>query len=391
MKKFIVSILCISVFFIGLGALAEKAGASFKSDEKALALIKQARLALGGDSAIAEIRSLVIKGGTTVTFRAPDGASRTDQGETEIALQLPDKLMKKVRIGSPDAAASDATFERRLDVVTINKDGEPNIVLEELDGKEGEPARKKIVVRKADGTEDVKIFEGKEGEFTTEDGKKIVVRKVEGDGAETGEHRVTIRKGEGDTAQFKVGGVEKDILIRKAPAEHDGPRDNELLRMTLALLLTAPEGMDVSYTFAGESDVDGTPVNIVDAAFGGSTVKLYLSKLSSLPVMISYTGTRMPRVFQIETDAPKSGDSKKDVFVFTRKAYGLADEPADFQIRFSDYRSVNGVQLPYKWTISVAGQTEEVFDVTSYEVNPANISEKFKEQKVFVRTKKDGR
>ena len=391
MNKFIVSILCISVFFIGLGALAEKAGASFKSDEKALALIKQARLALGGDSAIAEIRSLVIKGGTTVTFRAPDGVSRTDQGETEIALQLPDKLMKKVRIGSPDAAASDATFERRLDVVTINKDGEPNIVLEELDGKEGEPARKKIVVRKADGTEDVKIFEGKEGEFTTEDGKKIVVRKVEGDGAETGEHRVTIRKGEGDTAQFKVGGVEKDILIRKAPAEHDGPRDNELLRMTLALLLTAPEGMDVSYTFAGESDVDGTPVNIVDAAFGGSTVKLYLSKLSSLPVMIGYTGTRMPRVFQIEADAPKSGDSKKDVFVFTRKAYGLADEPAEFQIRFSDYRSVNGVQLPYKWTTSVAGQTEEVFDVTSYEVNPANISEKFKEQKVFVRTKKDGR
>jgi len=31
---------------------------------------------------------------------------------------------------------------------------------------------------------------------------------------------------------------------------------------------------------------------------------------------------------------------------------------------------------------------DEMFDVTSYEVNPANISEKFQNQKVMLRTKK---
>ncbi len=55
----------------------------------------------------------------------------------------------------------------------------------------------------------------------------------------------------------------------------------------------------------------------------------------------------------------------------------------DIMVKFSDYRSVNGVQLPFKWT-----QTDETFNVTSYEINPVNIGEKFQNQKVFVRTKK---
>jgi hypothetical protein len=112
-----------------------------------------------------------------------------------------------------------------------------------------------------------------------------------------------------------------------------------------------------------------------------------LSKISSLPVMVSYTGHRIPRVFHIKTDAPAAGDEVKDKVFFVRKGPGGDIESAEFQMRFSDYRSVNGVQLPHKWTTSVAGQTEEVLDVTSYELNPSDIGEKFKEQRVFVRSK----
>jgi hypothetical protein len=57
-------------------------------------------------------------------------------------------------------------------------------------------------------------------------------------------------------------------------------------------------------------------------------------------------------------------------------------------VKFSDYRPTGTVLLPYKWTTTVAGATKEVFDVTSYDVNPANIAEKFAGQKVFLRTKK---
>ena len=59
-------------------------------------------------------------------------------------------------------------------------------------------------------------------------------------------------------------------------------------------------------------------------------------------------------------------------------------------VRFADYRSVNGLMLPYKWTTSVAGKQSDVFDVASYDLNPANISERFKGEghKVMVRTPK---
>jgi hypothetical protein len=56
-------------------------------------------------------------------------------------------------------------------------------------------------------------------------------------------------------------------------------------------------------------------------------------------------------------------------------------------VRFGDYRNTGGVQLPYKWTTTVGGRTEEVFDVSSYDVNPASIGEKFKDQNVTLKRK----
>ena len=46
MKRFIISVFCVSVFFVGLGAIVEKTGAAFKSDEKALDLVRNAREAI---------------------------------------------------------------------------------------------------------------------------------------------------------------------------------------------------------------------------------------------------------------------------------------------------------------------------------------------------------
>ena len=51
MKRFVISILSIAVFFVGLGSLVEHVGAKFKSDEKALEIVRKARIAIGGDAA----------------------------------------------------------------------------------------------------------------------------------------------------------------------------------------------------------------------------------------------------------------------------------------------------------------------------------------------------
>ena len=96
MKRFIVSVLSVSVFFLGLGSLVEKVSAGLKSDARALELIKAARTAIGGDNAIGGIQSVRIKGNTTHVFKN-DGTELTENGETQIAIQLPDKLSKTVK------------------------------------------------------------------------------------------------------------------------------------------------------------------------------------------------------------------------------------------------------------------------------------------------------
>jgi len=375
MKRFFISVLFVTVFCMGLGALVEKAGARFKSDERALALIKQARIAIGGEQSIADVRSMIIKGNTAITFKSKDGA-RTESGETEIAMQLPDKLSKMVKIGRHEGAEG-ALGEKHDVIIVRGGEGHGQAV-------PGTPGEKKIVIKKiGENGENVEIEkvvtgEAKEGEWTTSDGKKMILRsKTPGDA------EAVVVNGSGER--------HKRVLLDKTvgPGGMEGHRQNELLRTALSLLLTAPEGMDVSFTFVGEGDVDGTGCNIVNAEFAGSNVKLFLSKTSSLPVMVSYAGHAIPNVMFFRTKEPAAGagePAKADV-VFTRKLD--APEMAEVQVRFADYRSVNGVQLPHKWTTSIGGQTSEVFDVTGYELNPANIAEKFQNQKTFVRMKKE--
>ena len=349
MKKFLLSILSVAVFFVGLGAIVEKADAKFKSDEKALEIVRKARMAIGGDAAIAEVRSLSIVGRTTHTFKT-DGAERSEQGETEIAMQFPDKMMTMVKIGR-------------------GGDGQPAMI------------NKQVEVVEIGDTHDaakLKIADESTANAAPDGTHRIVIKRHDETGG--GQDKQPMRMENGDGQQIIV---EKEV----AEAHHTAARNNELLRLTLGLLLTAPQGVDVNYTFAGESDVDGTAVNIVNAEYGGTAYKLFIGKSSNLPVAMGYTGHQMPKIVKFTKDGGAPGDLAKGDVMFTRKIDAEA-ATVERLVKFSDYRSTGGVQLPYKWTTSVAGATTEVFDITSYDVNPANIAEKFSNQKTFVRTAK---
>jgi len=360
MKRFIFSIFAVSIFFAGVGSLVEKAGARFKSDERALALIQQARQALGGDSAINSVQSLRIVGQTTRTINM-NGTSKTIQGETEIAMQLPDKVMKMIKIGHDDGMPGDKMIQRQVDVEVVGKDpsGKEMTVTQDPNADSEAPRNnvKQIVIKRPDGT--TEQLSGAEAE-------RVIVRDANSD-----------------------KGGDRQIILRKSDAEaHEKMRSNELLRLTLGLLLTTPQGLDVNYTYGGEGDVDGTACNIVNADISGSTFKLYLGRSSNLPVMMAFTGNRMPNLVFFKKEGGPAETDVKDHVVFTRKLDAPCDETAEFQVKFSDYRTVSGVQMPYKWTQTVGGAADELFEVTSYEVNPANIAEKFQHNKVMLRTTK---
>jgi len=164
-------------------------------------------------------------------------------------------------------------------------------------------------------------------------------------------------------------------------------QQNELFRLTLGLLLSPPAGIEANYTFGGETSIDGTACNVIVAEVGGSSVKLFLNKSSNLPVQMTYSGEAMPMMVRFNKAAAPPPDGDKNVMFF-RHAEG-PESVTDFTVRYSDYRSVNGVQLPFHWSTS-GGDMHEEFDVTSYEINPADISSSFEKQKVEFRVKKDG-
>src|SRR5690349_7105097 len=122
MKRFIVSVLCVSVFFVGLGSLLERASAAFKSDDKALELLKKARAAIGGDSAIDGVRSMTITGKATKTLDV-EGVAKTENGEVEINFELPNKMSRKMKFGSGEG---DQLADKQFDVVVVRK-GEDNL------------------------------------------------------------------------------------------------------------------------------------------------------------------------------------------------------------------------------------------------------------------------
>jgi hypothetical protein len=344
MKKFIISILCVAVFFIGLGNLVEQTGARFKSDEKALALIKQAQIAIGGEEAIRNVKSFSINGTVTKNFDF-DGVARTEQGDLEINLQLPNQFAKMMKLRREDNSNGEKTTEIKKEV---------NV----------------IVMRQGEG--DAPILRQSDPNAPKQD-VMIVRKNKDGNVVFGGENTGIINGGE----------------VRKIVVNKDGSgvnfHQNELFRTTLALLLTAPQGTDVTFTYIGDGDVDGNSCDVVEAQSGTSSIKLFLDKSTHLPRMMSYQGFK-PMVFKVNKDEARSGGADTKVLVNR-----LANpEPAEIQVKFSDYRTVNGVLLPYSWTQTNGGNADETVNVASYEINPANIAEKFQNlpPKVMIRSEK---
>ncbi len=362
MRRFIGFVLFATLLFTAIGGVINEVGAKFKSDERALAVLQKARVAIGGETAINNVRSMTIAGKTSKTFEF-DGISRVEGGDVEINFDLTGRMSKMLKIGSPDGQG-DKTVERKVDVV-VTGDGQ-NVQWK----TEGGDTVKRVVIKKKDGTEEV----------VTEDVAPTIVRTGKLANGTVEGKKIVVFKDENGADMPPVQGQE--IVLREAKVGPDGIGNHplELFRTTLSLLLNAPEGVDVSYIYAGDGNVDGAACDVINATVDGQTLKLFIDKTSSLPRMLSYQGHKpMMMVFKV-TKEEKPGDVDARVFERTLPA----PEMAEFQIKYSDYRTVGGLQFPFKWVQTVGGKADESTDVISYSINPANIADKFNGAKVVV-------
>lgn len=331
MSKIIPYIIKLSAVLMVLSVIGQQVTATRGDVERALELLKQARVAIGGESTIGSVQSLSINGKSNRHVQLPDQGDKQLDGVFELNMMLPDKMI-------------------RIEKLTL---GTPN------------------------GNDHAQGVEEKDAQI------KDVRVKV-------------IRNAEASQGQ-------------NAERQHN---HSEIAYYMLGLLLTPPPSFTASYNYVGEGNVEGARADIIEAqGANGFTMKLYLDKSTHLPLMMSYKGTlpRIPIDREIKVNGGSGTEEGSDVVIIRRHKAGEAGEelpkiivddkdinvdgPADrrkivmsvpmsenaeIQVRFSDFRSVGGLLLPYTLTHVVNGRVETVWTVESYEINSPSINDKFR-------------
>jgi hypothetical protein len=157
----------------------------------------------------------------------------------------------------------------------------------------------------------------------------------------------------------------------------------EFARYLLAMTLAAPSSVAVDYKYAGESDVDGEPADVLDVSGpDGFSVRLFFDKKSHLPLLLSYRGPK-PRIMTMSRTAggpPKAEDVQKARDEAQKKMQTENPGPpeeVDFFIRLSDHKKVDGLTLPYKLTFLTESEVSEEFEISKYQLNPQFKADKF--------------
>jgi hypothetical protein len=138
---------------------------------------------------------------------------------------------------------------------------------------------------------------------------------------------------------------------------------SEYLRYLIAWLLTVPSSIRVDFDYAGEAQAQDGRAQVLDVKGGdGFVVRLFLDDKTHRPLMLSY---RAPAPRQFNIGVGRTGN------IIKGKGQTPGSGDIDVQVHFSDYRSVDGILLPYRLTKTVNGTVEEELNIVKFKINPA--------------------
>ena len=154
-------------------------------------------------------------------------------------------------------------------------------------------------------------------------------------------------------------------------------RRADLARLLAALLLAS----DMPMTHAGVAEAPDGKADVLEIKPADAPVmRLFIDQQTHMPLMLTWKGPQ-PRVMVRRGPGPPNPDQPAREGQAPREnAPGENTAPlpeATYEMRFEDYRTVDGIQLPHQITRSMNGQTNEEFTVKTYKVNPAFKSNTF--------------
>ena len=312
-----------------LATSVQTTGAGQQPEEtKAIAVLAEARKALGGEDKLASIKKLQITG----TTRRANGNFNLE-GDTEIFLELPDKF-------------------RRNESLTVGVGGASLDRTDILNGSE----------------------------FSSE---------VSGDFGARGRGRFGGGGGgnaAGGTAQNGQNAPSPEAQERLRDFQRRNIQ-SEVSRLLVALLLTS----DTPFRWIGTAQAPEGTADVLEVKTpDGNATRVFIDTASHMPLMLTWTGPAgrgfgrggQGRRGQGGADAgapPPEGRAAGD----QPAAQGGADQargrggrgapgpPATLEMHLAEYKTVNGIKLPHLITRGVSGETNEEWVVKNYRINPS--------------------
>jgi hypothetical protein len=156
----------------------------------------------------------------------------------------------------------------------------------------------------------------------------------------------------------------------------------DLTRFTIGLILSTLPSFPVEYSYAGEAEAPDGKADALDVKGPqGFTARLFLDRQTHRPLMLAYQGKR-PRV--VTRTGPRQGplpqQEELDKQLKEEMAAAAKRPDVEFQIRFSDYRQVDGVFFPHHLSRAIEGEVHEELEITRIKVNPSFKADKFKKR-----------
>jgi hypothetical protein len=148
----------------------------------------------------------------------------------------------------------------------------------------------------------------------------------------------------------------------------------EFTRLSLGLLLNSLPVYPVTFAFAAQAAAPQGTADVLDVTgAGGFAARLFINHETHLPIMVSWQTPAAPagRGGPAAAAAPASGAATPPA------GRGTPPAPVENRIYFSDYRKVDGLQLPFRIRRAVGADTAEETTFDRFRINTRIDPKKF--------------